>query len=188
MSNYFDDEKNVRDYISMTKDDDWSELIELLARHVPDGSEVLELGMGPGADLDLLSARYHATGTDASQAFLDIYLDSHPQADVFRLDAVTMDTDRRFDAIYSNKVLHQLTPDELSRSFGAQAHVIRRGGIAFHSFWYGSGEEVHHGLRFTYHTEATIRESIGSSFEIVEMGRYEEAENNDSLYVVLTRL
>ena len=185
MSSYFDDEKNVREYISMTKDDDWSELVELLARHVPDGSEVLELGMGPGADLDLLLARYRATGTDASQPFLDIYLDSHPQADVFRLDAVTMDTDRRFDAIYSNKVLHQLTPGGLSRSFEAQARVIRPGGIAFHSFWYGSGEKIHHGLRFTYHTKSTIQEAIGNQFVIAEMERYEESESGDSFYLVL---
>lgn len=187
MNAYFDDEKNVRDYITMTEDDDGSALIEVLTRHLPDGSTVLELGMGPGQDLDMLSTRYRVTGTDASQLFLDIYLAYHPHADLFLLDAVTMDTNRQFDAIYSNKVLHHLTPDELRRSLEAQAGVVRPGGIAFHSFWYGAGEQVHHGLRFTHHTEATIRESVCDEFTIVDVERYAEVKDDDSLYVVLRR-
>ena len=185
MSNYFDDEKNVRDYITMTEGDDGSDLVERLRRHVPDGSEVLELGMGPGSDLDLLSTHYRATGSDASGPFLAIYLETHPQADVFMLDAITMDTDRRFDAIYSNKVLHHFTPDELRQSLEAQARVLRPGGTAFHSFWYGSGEKIHNGLRFTYHTEATIRAAVGEEFTIVEIEPYEEAKDGDSLFVAL---
>jgi len=188
VSNYFDDEKNVRDYITMTEGDDGSDLVERLRRHVPDGSEVLELGMGPGSDLDLLSAHYRATGSDASGPFLAIYLETHPQADVFMLDAITMDTDRRFDAIYSNKVLHHFTPDELRQSLAAQAGVLWQRGIALHSFWYGSGEEIHHGLRFTFHTESSMREAVGEEFTIVEMEKYAEVKEDDSLSVVLRRL
>jgi len=187
VNNYFDDEKNVRDYITMTEGDDGSELVERLRRHVPDGSEVLEVGMGPGADLDLLGMHYRVTGSDASGPFLAIYLETHPQADVFMLDAITMDTDRQFDAIYSNKVLHHFAPDELRQSLAAQAGVLRQGGIALHSFWYGSGEEIHHGLRFTYHTQATIRAAVGEEFTIVEVERYAEVKEDDSLYVVLRR-
>jgi SAM-dependent methyltransferase len=190
---FFDSERNAREYIAMAADYDDCGLINVLRRHLPDGSEVLELGMGPGKDLEVLGQHFRAVGTDASQSFLDIYLASHPNADVFLLDAVIMNTNRQFDAIYSNKVLIHLTRAELKQSLAAQAGVLRPDGIAVHSFWYGETEEEHNALRFTYHTEESIREAVAamgpgaSGFEIIETIRYTEMEANDSLAVVLRR-
>jgi len=52
--NYYDDPKNVADYIQMAEGYNGEELIQLLQEVLPSGSTVLELGMGPGTDLDLL--------------------------------------------------------------------------------------------------------------------------------------
>ncbi len=41
---------------------DGRELIAALTNYLPAGAEVLELGMGPGVDLDLLSQTYQVTG------------------------------------------------------------------------------------------------------------------------------
>ena len=54
---YFDDEQNVREYIEMAEGFDGRELVEKLGAYLPKGSTVLELGMGPGVDLELLSRR-----------------------------------------------------------------------------------------------------------------------------------
>jgi len=188
---YYDDPKNVQQYIEMAEGYDGRELIEALARHLPAGATVLELGMGPGKDLDLLKQTFGATGSDAAQPFLDRYRERHPQADLLRLDAVRMDAaidaGRTFDAIYSNKVLYHLTPDELRVSLRNQACVLNPGGLLLHSLWYGEGEEEMHGLHFAYYTEITFAALVGDEYETIETARYTEMEPDDSFYVVLKK-
>ena len=101
------------------------------------------------------------------------------------LDAVTLETDRRFDAIYSNKVLQHLTPGELTRSLRAQRRILSPHGLVLHGLWRGDRLEVHQGERFQYYTEQTFADRVGELFEIVETGRYAEMADDDSLYVVL---
>lgn len=184
---YYDDENNVEQYIQMADGYDGRLLIDILRRHVPDGSSVLELGMGPGKDLLLLDQHYTVTGSDHSTVFVDRFRQDHPDSDLMQLDAVTMDTDRQFDAIYSNKVLYHLTRDQLTDSFRQQLRVLNPGGVALHSFWYGESDESMHGLHFAYYTETTLRDTIGDKYEIIEIERYTEMEPDDSLYVVVKR-
>ena len=136
---YYDDPKNVQQYIEMAEGYDGRELIAALARHLPAGATVLELGMGPGKDLDLLKQTFRATGSDFAQPFIDRYRKQHPQADLLLLDAITMeaaiDAGRTFDAIYSNKVLYHLTLDELRASLRNQARVLDPGGLLLHALW-----------------------------------------------------
>ncbi len=51
---YFHEEKNVAEYIQLADGFDGKELIEILKGYLSLGSSVLELGMGPGKDLDML--------------------------------------------------------------------------------------------------------------------------------------
>jgi len=188
---YYDDPENVREYIEMAKGYDGRELVEALARHLPPGATVLELGMGPGKDLDLLNQTFRATGSDFSQPFLDFYHEQHPQADLLLLDAVTMDAaiaaGRTFDAIYSNKVLYHLTREKVRASLRQQARVLDPGGLLLHSLWHGDGEEEMQGLHFVYYTEDTFGQLVGDEFEVVEWVRYTETEPDDSFYVVLRK-
>ena len=100
---FYKNKQNVESYIRFTPSHDGSELIRVLAGALPRGSTVLELGMGPGKDFDLLTERFDVTGSDASQEFLDLYRKRSEGADLMLLDALTLDTDQRFDCIYSNK-------------------------------------------------------------------------------------
>lgn len=184
---YYDDQKNVDEYIDMADGYDGRELVSVLREHLESGATVLELGMGPGKDLDLLGAHYRVVGSDTSSIFLDRYRQQHPSADLLLLDAATLDTDRRFDAIYSNKVLHHLTRQELSDSFRRQAQVLKSNGILLHALWYGDKEEEMHGLRFVYYTADTLCQLIGDELELVQSRRYSELEEDDSLYVVLRK-
>ena len=167
---YYDHEDNVREYAKMAEGYDGVLLIEVLRKHLPAGSTVLELGMGPGKDLDMLSPDYKVTGSDTSRVFLDIYKRTHPSADLLLLDATSIDVDRTFDCIYSNKVLIHLAKAELRASFRRQAAALNRRGLAMHSFWYGDREdEEHYGLRFRYYTEVDLLGLASDAFEVVEM-------------------
>lgn len=184
---YFDDEKNVEDYIRMADGYDGRVLIDILLKHLPEGSTVLELGMGPGVDLLHLSRYYKATGSDSSEAFIERFRKNHPSSDLMILDAVSMDTERKFDCIYSNKVLHHLTTKQLKASLWRQAQLLNSRGLAFHSFWHGDKEETHHGLRFVYYTEAALRYLAEPEFEMLDVQPYEEMSVDDSLYLILRK-
>ncbi len=182
---YYDDKKNVEQYIEMADGYDGAMLIDILRQNLVDDASVLELGMGPGKDYLLLSQHFKVTGSDSSSVFVERFLASHPKADVIQLDAVTMKTERQFDAIYSNKVLYHLTRDELAQSLQAQKSVLKPGGVALHSFWHGEGDEEMHGLHFSYYTDEQLREIVQPQYEIVKIARYTEMETDDSLYIVL---
>ena len=184
---YFDDVKNVEDYVKMAEGYDGRELIDVLRNYLPQGSSVLELGMGPGTDLEILSEFYQVTGSDRSQTFLDRYQQRNEAADLLWLDAVEMKTERRFDAIYSNKVLHHLTREEMHHSLQTQANVLNDQGIMLHSLWVGDIEEEQHGLRFVYYTEASFRALLGEIFTVLEVALYDEMEEKDSIYFVLQK-
>ena len=166
---------------------DGRELIDGLKSYLKPGATVLELGMGPGVDFEILRETYQVTGSDHSSVFVERYRQKDADADLIVLDAVTMNIDRTFDCIYSNKVLHHLTRDELKTSFHRQADVLNEGGILCHSFWYGDAEETHHGMRFTYYTEETLIDTIGDTYELLESKRYTEMDEDDSLLVILKK-
>jgi len=184
---YFDHEENVREYMQITDGYDGEYLIQKLRCHLVENKTILELGMGPGKDLDLLNPYYNVTGSDNSEIFLDLYRKKHPDADLLNLDAVTLQTDRVFDCIYSNKVLHHLTRSEMQSSLFRQLKLLQDNGIALHSLWAGEGEETHHGLLFTYFTLQNIPDILPEQFRILEMSLYEEMEKNDSIVLILQK-
>ena len=182
---FFDNEKGVDEYIKMAEGYDGAELIKILQESLPEKSTILELGMGPGKDLDILSKLYTVTGSDSSQIFLDRYKKQNPNADLLKLDASTITIDRTFDCIYSNKVLHHITRDDLRKSFQRQKDVLNPNGILFHSFWKGDKDEKFDGLLFTKYQIDGLKEIIGNIFDVLKIETYTEMEKDDSLYVVL---
>ncbi len=184
---FFDTKQGVNEYIKLAEGYDGTELIKILQEVLPEKSTVLELGMGPGKDLDILSKFFKVTGSDSSQIFLDRYKQENPNVDLLKLDAVTISTSRTFDCIYSNKVLHHLTRKELKESFQRQKEVLNSDGIAFHSFWKGDKDENYDGLLFTKYQIDGLRAIIGDVFDILNINEYTEMEKDDSIYVVLRK-
>ncbi len=183
----FQDIKNVKEYIKAAEGYDGRRFIPILRRYLKDCSTILELGMGPGTDMDLLSKFYTVTGSDNSQAFLDIYKENHPNADLIFLDAVKMDTHRKFDCIYSNKVLHNLSVADCKTSFQQQLQCINPKGILLHSFWFGEGEMEHGGIKYNNYNFESIKKQISNNLEILELEMYSEMEEDDSFYIVLRK-
>ena len=181
---FYDDKETAEQYIDMARGYDGQELVDVLKSHLPRGARVLEIGMGPGVDLGILNRHFKATGSDLSQFFLDRYRAANPDADLIRLDAIALDTERVFDGIYSNKVLHHLTDEDLEMSLRRQRQLLSNDGLIMHSFWRGTGVDEHHGLRFTYQTEKSLRRIAGDIFDVLEVVSYKEMEEGDSLYVV----
>ncbi len=185
---YYKTKESVQEYIQAAKGFDGKELIEKLAKFLPKDTTVLELGSGPGSDWAILDKSYQVTGSDNSSEFLRLLRSKNPNHEFLELDATTIVTDKRFDGIYSNKVLHHLTDVELQRSIQRQHEILSSGGVICHSFWKGEGSEVFNGLFVNYHEEEEIRAFFGRQFEVLLVENYEEFEPGDSVLLIGKRI
>lgn len=184
---YFDNRENVEEHIRIAEGFDGRELVARLREVLDPGSSVLELGMGPGKDLEMLAEQYRVTGSDLSDVFLRLYHADHPDADLLQLDAVSLDTARRFDCIYTNKVLHHISREDLRKSFQRQSEVLNDGGIVLHTFWRGSGTEMMGDLRFVYYVEDDIQGLAEEAYKILALDVYSEMADDDSLLLIARR-
>lgn len=182
---FFKKQENVESYLKMIEGYDNRFMTDLVCSRLPAGSSLLELGMGPGQDMLVLHDKYKVTGSDSSQVFLELFREKYPDADLLQLDAVTLQTDRCFDCIFSNKVLMHLQRDDMIQSLKRQTALLNTGGQLIHSVWQGDRVEEFDGLYFQYYTEETL-ETVCSEAGLlkVEIGRYTEEEKEDSLWLI----
>ena len=181
---FYDKEENIEKYAQFIPNHDGAELIRVLKTQLPKGSTVLELGIGPGKDFELLRNDYDVTGSDNSLVFLDKYRRRNPQANLLQLDARKLETDKTFDCIYSNKVLIHLTPEELGRSLVRQREILNENGLLLHSFWHGNKEDVYDDLRITYYTEQQLLNMMKELYEVLEIKKHAKMTDGDSVYVL----
>lgn len=186
-TDYYKTAESVQEYIKMAKDVNGARLIEKLKKRLPNNSDLLEIGSGPGSDWKILSESYKVTGSDNSIEFLKHLRCENPQASFLELDAVSLLTDKKFDGIYSNKVLHHLTTQDLDQSIERQYNILNNNGIICHSFWKGVGSETYKGLLVNYHDEVGLQKLFGKYFEVITIDIYKEFEDEDSLLLIAKR-
>ena len=185
-SNFYHTLEGVLEYIKISRGYNGLFLINKLLEILPRDSTVLELGMGAGIDLDILSQYYKVTGSDFSEQFLKIYKSKNPDRELALLDARTIKTRKKFNGIYTNKVLHHLNNKELAQSLERQVNVLEKNGIMCHSFWSGEGEKIENGMFCNYHTVKKLKTLFSKFATIVSIELYKEIEQDDSI-VVITR-
>ena len=185
MSNkYYHTKNSVVEYIQLSKDVNGQNLIERLKEFLPQKSTLLEIGSGPGSDWEILNTNYTITGSDNSQEFLNHLYTKYPKGKFLELDASTLNIDKKFDGIYSNKVLHHLNNDELSSSIKNQFKVLNNNGVICHSFWTGEGSEIFKGMFVNYHTKKTVKAFFENHFDILLLESYKEFDEDDSFFLV----
>ena len=181
---YYKTKETVEEYIKLAKDVNGQQLIEKLEQVLPSNSTLLEIGSGPGSDWKILNQSFNVIGSDNSTEFLNHLVANNPTGEFLELDAITLLTDKKFDGIYSNKVMHHLTDNELLDSNKRQFEILKTNGIICHSFWKGEGSEIFKGLFVNYHNEASLREFYKEYFEILSIQKYKEFEDGDSLLLL----
>lgn len=181
---YYDEPENVDQYEKMCQEYDGSQLYLFVEKHLPTGSSILELGTGPGHDLQYLNENYNVTGSDLSKEFIKRLQQKYPTVTVHQLDAVTIDIKEQFDCIFSNKVLHHLHVEQLEKSFERQKEVLKPNGIFAHTFWIGEEDMNMHGMFFKYHEKSELIELVSSYFEVIDTLDYEEFSKADSLFII----
>jgi cyclopropane fatty-acyl-phospholipid synthase-like methyltransferase len=178
---YYKTKASVEEYVRLAKDVNGAALIDKLKSYLPKRAALLEMGSGPGTDWKILNEAYQVTGSDNSNEFIQYLKSTYPLGRFLELDAVSLNTEDTFDGIYSNKVLHHLSDDELQRSIKRQHDILHDGGVICHSFWKGEGSEIFKGLFVNYHSEKGIQNFFESHFESLLLLSYAEFEKGDSI-------
>lgn len=183
-ADYYNTKETVKEYIQLAKDVNGKSIIQALENHLSKNSTILEIGSGPGSDWNILNNSYNTVGSDNSLEFIKHLRKENPNGTFLELDAISLKTNKKFDAIYSNKVLQHLTNNDLLKSIKRQSEVLNTVGIVCHSFWKGERSEVFKGLFVNYQTKKNLVSSFSSKFEILEISEYQEFEANDSLLII----
>ena len=181
---YYKTPESVEEYIKLAKGYNGKKLIEKLKHFLPSGSDLLELGSGPGTDWEILDADFNVIGSDNSNEFIKRLEAKYPNGKFHNLDAITIVTDQKFDGIYSNKVLHHLSDPELISCIRRQSEILQPQGIVCHSFWKGEGSEVYKGLFVNYHSIEAINSLFSNHFDMLAIESYKEFESDDSILLI----
>ena len=181
---YYKTKASVEEYIHLAEGVSGKQLIEKLKQILPSNAVVLEIGSGPGTDWKILNNSFNVIGSDNSTEFLNHLISKNPNGEFLELDAITLLTGKKFDGIYSNKVMHHLTDNELTNSIKRQYEILKPNGIICHSFWKGEGSEIFKDLFVNYHDEVNLIEFFKEYFEILSIEYYKEFANEDSLLLI----
>ncbi len=187
--NYFKKRENVDLYTKMMEEYDNAFVISKIKDILPKHSTILEIGMGTGNDLIELSEEYDVLGSDNSKYFVEDFKKKY-NIEAIMLDAISIDINKKFDCIYSNKVLQHLSKEEFIQSLVNQGKHIHDNGMIFMTLWKGEYKETFefdNQLRFVYYNEGTLRKIVPAGLVIHDIIYYREFDDNDSIILILKK-
>lgn len=113
------------------------------------GARVLDLGCGRGElTAYLRSLGYDAEGMDASESQLEEAKRLFPEIKFFRGDITEFSTDRLYDAVFSNAVLHWIDAEKQKTALVNVCKALKRGGeFVAEMGGKGNAEIIHSALK-----------------------------------------
>ena len=108
-----------------------TKFLDLLAQHIPDGADILDLGSGLGVPYDkyLVAQGYRVTGIDFCQKHVDFARKNVPQANYICGDFSQVTFAASFDAIVSFYAIFHLPRQEHFDLFGRMYKKLKPGGV-----------------------------------------------------------
>lgn len=134
-----------------TRDHDVSQNVGafLQALRGPPPLDLLDLGCGPGRDLQTFKALGHtAVGLEGASR-LAALARQHSGCDIIEQNLLALDLpDDRFDGVFANAVLFHVPSQELPRVLQQLHRTLKPGGVLFSSNPRGTGQEGWNGARY----------------------------------------
>ncbi len=139
-------------YRKGTRDHDVSQNYAAILNAIESDSSpyaILDLGCGPGRDLEhFRSLGHEAVGLDGSAALVAMAR-AHSGCEVFHQDFLAMNLpERRFDGVFANAALFHVPSQELPRVLGELRAALKPRGVLFSSNPRGRNEEGWSGDRY----------------------------------------
>ncbi|WP_226686029.1 class I SAM-dependent methyltransferase [Stutzerimonas stutzeri] len=155
---------NAEAFRAGTLDHDVSQNIDALLRHIQAEPplRILDLGCGPGRDLQTLKARGHvAIGLDGTEAFVEMAR-ADSGCEVWHQDLLQLELPgEAFDGLFANAVLFHVPSVELPRVLRELRDSLKPGGVLFCSNPRGQDQEGWSGGRYgVWYAWPTWREHV----------------------------
>ena len=166
---YYD--QHAKAYVDSTRDVEFSQTQERFLQYLEPGAWILDFGCGSGRDTKYFRNRgFQVEAVDGSAEFVRI-ASEYTGINVRRMLFQDLDEVECYDGIWACSSILHLPCAELEVVLGKMARALRRRGIVYTSFKYGTEEGERSGRYFTNMTEekmAGLLERI-SVYDVEEM-------------------
>ena len=163
--------QHAKAYVDSTRDVEFSQTQERFLQYLEPGAWILDFGCGSGRDTKYFRNRgFQVEAVDGSAEFVRI-ASEYTGINVRRMLFQDLDEVERYDGIWACSSILHLPCAELEVVLGKMARALRRRGIVYTSFKYGTEEGERSGRYFTNMTEekmAGLLERI-SVYDVEEM-------------------
>ena len=151
---YYD--QHAKAYVDSTRDVEFSQTQERFLQDFEPGAWILDFGCGSGRDTKYFRNRgFRVEAVDGSAEFVRI-ASEYTGINVRRMLFQDLDEVERYDGIWACSSILHLPCAELEVVLGKMARALRRRGIVYTSFKYGTEEGERSGRYFTNMTEAKM--------------------------------
>lgn len=148
--------QHAKAYVDSTRDVEFSQTQERFLQYLEQGARILDFGCGSGRDTKYFRNRgFQVEAVDGSAEFVRI-ASEYTGINVRRMLFQDLDEVERYDGIWACSSILHLPCAELEVVLGKMARALRRRGIVYTSFKYGTEEGERSGRYFTNMTEAKM--------------------------------
>lgn len=148
--------QHAKAYVDSTRDVEFSQTQERFLQYLEPGARILDFGCGSGRDTKYFRNRgFQVEAVDGSAEFVRI-ASEYTGINVRRMLFQDLDEVERYDGIWACSSILHLPCAELEVVLGKMARALRRRGIVYTSFKYGTEEGERSGRYFTNMTEAKM--------------------------------
>ena len=148
--------QHAKAYVDSTRDVEFSQTQERFLQYLEPGAWILDFGCGSGRDTKYFRNRgFQVEAVDGSAEFVRI-ASEYTGINVRRMLFQDLDEVEHYDGIWACSSILHLPCAELEVVFGKMARALRRRGIVYTSFKYGTEEGERSGRYFTNMTEAKM--------------------------------
>lgn len=150
-------QRNAQTFFDATVGVDMSSLYAPFLRLVAPGGCVLDAGCGSGRDAKAFSTLgYRVEAFDASAEMMELAI-AYTGLPVRQMTFSALETEERYDGIWSCASLLHLPQSELPEAMRRLARALKPGGVWYLSFKYGVSEREKEGRHFTDLDEAGLQ-------------------------------
>lgn len=148
--------QHAKAYVDSTRDVEFSQTQERFLQYLEQGARILDFGCGSGRDTKYFRNRgFQVEAVDGSAEFVRI-ASEYTGINVRRMLFQDLDEVECYDGIWACSSILHLPCAELEVVLGKMARALRRRGIVYTSFKYGTEEGERSGRYFTNMTEAKM--------------------------------
>lgn len=148
--------QHAKEYVDSTRDVEFSQTQEHFLQYLEPGARILDFGCGSGRDTKYFRNRgFQVEAVDGSAEFVRI-ASEYTGINVRRMLFQDLDEVERYHGIWACSSILHLPCAELEVVLGKMARALRRRGIVYTSFKYGTEEGERSGRYFTNMTEAKM--------------------------------